>query len=174
MIALIGPHNALASKYGDAPPKFDQLTMLMVAKGYNSSRNGAPPLPFPSRSGEACKLAGVSALTFVVIDHSGWASGPGHPLLVDAHAEAVEADPENPHCYWLHSDFVAGFFSGLPRIWPATLKENFNRLRKGLRKRDCEQVINALGRYPTPEVSAAKIRQRISIGWDRPCRARRR
>lgn len=174
-VLLVGaPGAARANPSNEAPPHFDGLTMLRVAQGYNLTK--AYDLTFPARSDEACEIAGVGVLTFIALDHGVWANGPeGNALLQSAYDEARAANPGDPSyvpCYWLRFGSASDFFSGLHRVWPATLKLSFKRLRSAMQKGDCRVIIKRLRKYPRVDVPRKKLLRRVRVAAGGACSRR--
>ncbi len=166
LVVLTAPSFATASKYSHSAARFDQIAMLRVAMAYNLSRN-AVDLTFPARSEDACVIAGVGALTYVSKDHGPWADGPEGNAFEDS-VEAVLGEPNSP-CLWLHSEAASEAVSKISRAWNATLKPNFKRLRKGLRKANCGKVYKALDQYPAADLPADRIHNKVKVVMGRGC-----
>jgi hypothetical protein len=164
---LAGAATADASRYSHAAPSFDRITMLRVAMAYNLSRN-AVDLRFPATSEDACIIAGVGALTFVGNDHGPWAAAS------EALEESVEATlgTRQAPCIWLHSEMANEVVPNVSRAWGATLKPNFKRLRRGLRRANCKAVYKALDRYPSVDLPADRLHHKVVVVMTRPCARR--
>jgi len=168
-VGLIGvPASALASAYSHSAPQFDEVTMLRVAMAYNLS-NKVVDVSFPATNPEACNFAGLGAITFVGKDHNPWAVSEAGA----AYRESVNAVLGQDHafCGWLHSDAANAAVPGISRAWDATLKTNFKRLRKSLRKANCDGVYRALDRYPAADLPRDRIHRKVFVGMGRQCRS---
>lgn len=162
---------AQANSSNEAPPHFDGLTMLRVAQGYNLTK--AYDLSFPAKSDEACEIAGVGAQTFIALDHGAWANSPeGNALLQSAYDEAWAANPGDSsyvQCYWLRFGSASDFFSGLHRVWPATLRVNFKHLRRAMRKGDCKEAVKRLRKYPRVDIPRRRLLRRVQVASGGSC-----
>lgn len=164
---------AAAMPYNSTPPSFDGLTMLRVAYGYNVTK--AYDLKFPAKSDQACEIAGVGTMTWVSGDHGIWANvKENNDALNAVYEEALDATGGGHFlpCYMLRSESLGKLVAGLPRVWPATLKQNFNKLRKALRKGNCETAIERLGRYPRIALPGKQIRRAVRVSAGGSCKRR--
>lgn len=172
LTSTVGAGTANASEYSKSAPRFDRLMMLRVAMAYNLSRNTVD-LSFPATSEEACRIAGLGALTHIGKDHPPWANGPdggGYRASVEAALGTFQAP-----CIWMLSDAASAAVPGVARVWEgATMKPNFKRLRRGLRKANCRTVYKALDRYPSVDLPADRVHQKVVTVMTRPCKKRRR
>lgn len=169
LTASAGP--ASASPYSKSPPSFDGLAMLRVAYGYNIST--AYDLTYPDKSNQACEIAGVGTLSWVMGDHGVWANvKENHDALDAVYKEALDVTGGGHFlpCYMLRSESLGKLVAGLPRVWPATLKQNFNRLRKALRKGDCEAAAARLEPYPRIALPAKRIRRVVKVSAGGSCK----
>jgi hypothetical protein len=162
---IAGSTTANASEYSKSDPHFDRLTMLRVAMAYNLS-SGSTDLSFPANSQDACRIAGLGALTWVSNDHGPWAQA--HKAAYDATIEPLLGDPYFA-CTWLSSDPANELVPGVSKVWGATMKPNFKRLRKGLRQANCKTVYKALDLYPTADMPADRIHRRVVVIMGGPC-----
>lgn len=167
---LVGSPRSNASQYSHSAPEFDRVAMLRVALAYNLSSN-AVDLTFPADSDDACRIAGVGALTFVGKDHNPWVVGPDGEAFRDS-VVALLGKPNWP-CEWLSSEAANAAVLGIPRVWGATLKPDFRRLRTGLRGADCRLVFNALDRYPEAALPPDRIHRKVTVAMGRDCRKTR-
>ena len=165
---------ASAQEGGESPtpPRFDAMIMLGVAQAYNLTP--AYDLTFPARSPEACEIAGVGTLS-IGMGH-GYPqfvnSAEGHALIEGSVNEAQESTGNDRSwpCYWLRSGSAKDWFADLHRVWPATLKQNFNKLRKAMNRGDCRKITKRMKKYPRPDRSAKAVRKRVEFAAGGHCR----
>lgn len=165
--------SAYAGPYEEAPPSFDEMTMLRVALAYNMTP--AYDLTFPARSDEACQIAGVGTIDHAGRDHIAWATTPeGHRLMEDSINEARLATGNDPvafPCYWIRQSSVdSTFFPGVRKVWPATLRPNFNKLRKAMQRGDCREIEKRIAKYPQAGISAKRLRKAVTFSAGGKCK----
>lgn len=160
-----GPGTANASEYSKSAPHFDRLTMLRVAMAYNLT-SGAMDLSFPATSKDACQIAGIGAMTWVVNDKSAWGQANEQ-----AYKATVEPLLGGPHfaCTWLSTDAANELIPGMSRVWGATMKPRFKRLRRGLRQANCKAAYKALDQYPSADLPVDRIHRKVVVIMGGPC-----
>ncbi len=163
------PGTASASEYSKSAPHFDRLMMLRVAMAYNLSGKKYN-LSFPATSKNACQIAGAGTVTFVGKDHLAWLNGPEDSSAYDESIQAVLGSGPHFFCTWLLSEAANEAVPGVAKVWEgATMKRNFQRLRKGLRRADCKAVDRALDRYPSVDLPPDRVRNKVVAVMTRPC-----